>query len=201
MSRQLNTLRENIARVRAMSDIIHAINLTPAIDITDIYRSQWVMAVAALDDFVRQLILEGIMENYDGKRISKKEFSMQVDASMCQQFSISTPGESRELFKRYAISRLEINSYNNADKIQKGMAFCGMQNIWDFIYPKNSAKTLDVISKRRNQITHQFDRIEDYGLQKISYADINDVTTFILNICEQIDRVFYSYSCCVPPTS
>jgi hypothetical protein len=159
------------------------------------------MVIAALDNFVRQLTLHGIMETYDGKRTSKQEFIMQVETKTCREFSQGTLDDGRTSFMRYVLSRLEQMPFQDSKQIKKAMSYCGIEDIWQRINNNTkSDKQLDVISKRRHQITHQFDMIENYGLQemqKISHEDVIQVIDYIYNIALEINNLFYA----TPPTN
>jgi hypothetical protein len=201
MSPQFKVFEKNVERIRSMSSIIHGVNFTPVVDVSDIYRFQWVMVIAALDNFVRQLTLHGIMETYDGKRTSKQEFIMQVETKTCREFSQGTLDDGRTSFMRYVLSRLEQMPFQDSKQIKKAMSYCGIEDIWQRINNNTkSDKQLDVISKRRHQITHQFDMIENYGLQemqKISHEDVIQVIDYIYNIALEINNLFYA----TPPTN
>jgi hypothetical protein len=201
MSPQFKVFEKNVERIRSMSSIIHGVKFTPVVDVSDIYRFQWVMVIAALDNFVRQLTLHGIMETYDGKRTSKQEFTMQVETKTCREFSQGTLDDGRTSFMRYVLSRLEQMPFQDSKQIKKAMSYCGIEDIWQRINNNTkSDKQLDVISKRRHQITHQFDMIENYGLQemqKISYEDVIQVIDYIYNVALKINNLFYA----TPPTN
>ena len=66
----LEQFRENIRRVQALGGLYDVLNqqTTPALDLTDLLRSQIVMAVSALDHYVHEITRVGMLEVYSGKR-------------------------------------------------------------------------------------------------------------------------------------
>jgi len=62
----INEFRTNIQRVRNLGGIYSALSVqtTSAIDLSDILRSELVMAVSALDYYVHELVRIGMLEVY-----------------------------------------------------------------------------------------------------------------------------------------
>lgn len=70
MQRALDAFRVGIARVEHMAGLYKAIAslTTPAIDTSDLLRAQIVLSVSALDFYIHEVTLLGMLEVYTGKR-------------------------------------------------------------------------------------------------------------------------------------
>ena len=72
----IDQFRVNIARVRNLGAIHNTLNAqtTEAIDLSDILRSELVMAVSALDYYVHETVRLGMLEVYRGTRTETSAF-------------------------------------------------------------------------------------------------------------------------------
>ena len=70
MQKALNAFKASIARVEHLAGLYKAIAslTTPAVDSSDLLRAQIVLAVSALDFYVHETTLAGMIEVYTGKR-------------------------------------------------------------------------------------------------------------------------------------
>ena len=70
MPDSIQQFRENIERVRVLGGLYGVLDqmTTPAVDATDLLRAQFVMAVSALDHYVNEITLVGMLEVYEGQR-------------------------------------------------------------------------------------------------------------------------------------
>ena len=70
MLESLEQFRENIERVRALGGLYDVLSqqTTPALDLTDLLRSQVVMVVSALDHYIHEVTRIGMLEVYGDKR-------------------------------------------------------------------------------------------------------------------------------------
>ena len=76
MQAAIDQFRRNIQRVRNLGAIYQALSAqtTQALDLSDLLRSELVMAVSALDHYIHELVRLGMLEAYQGNRV-------QTDAS------------------------------------------------------------------------------------------------------------------------
>ena len=66
----LQQFRDDIERVRTLGALYDILSqqITSALDLTDLLRSQIVMAVSALDHYIHEITRVGMLEVYGGKR-------------------------------------------------------------------------------------------------------------------------------------
>ena len=76
MQAAIDQFRVNIARVRNLGVIYNTLNAqtTAAIDLSDILRSELVMAVSALDYYIHEIVRLGMLEIYRGTRPETSAF-------------------------------------------------------------------------------------------------------------------------------
>ena len=72
----IDQFRANIARVRNLRVVYNALNVqtTAVIDLSDILRSELVMAVSTLDLYIHEIVRLGMLEVYRGTRPETSAF-------------------------------------------------------------------------------------------------------------------------------
>ena len=83
----IRQFRANMERVRAIGGLYEALDqlTTPAVDATDLLRTQIAMAISALDHYIHSITRIGMLEVYDEKRPPTNAFSrfqVTIDAAM-----------------------------------------------------------------------------------------------------------------------
>ncbi len=76
MQAAIDQFRRNIQRVRNLGAIYQALSVqtTQALDVSDLLRSELVMAVSALDHYIHELVRLGMLEAYQGNRVQTDAF-------------------------------------------------------------------------------------------------------------------------------
>jgi len=77
MSSSIIHFNNRIQEIKDLTSTIDHIDgmTTTALDISDLYRSQIVLTVSALDHFIHEFVLEEMMETYNGRRIASPAFN------------------------------------------------------------------------------------------------------------------------------
>ena len=99
MQAAIEQFRQNIQRVRNLGSIYQALSsqTTEALDLSDLLRSELVMAVSALDHFVHELVRLGMLEAYRGDRARTDALlRFQITLSSAMEF-LNTQGSDNWL--------------------------------------------------------------------------------------------------------
>ncbi len=188
-------------RVRALGGLYHAFGqlTTPAVDLTDLLRSQIVLAVSAMDLYIHEITRIGMLEGYDGKRPQTKAFSRFQVAMDAVIEAIARPGRNEwlesEIRKKHGYQALQ-----HPDKIADAVRLFSSCELWPAVAAKLNLTGLEVktqllvIVNRRNQIVHEADWAPSSPGQPairwpISPADSERAVNFIVDVCEAIDDV------------
>lgn len=168
------------------------------LDYSDLLRWQWILTVAALDKYIHDIVLIGMLETFVGKREATakyKNFSMTLDTMLSIQNSETPIIE----FEKVVVHKHSYLSFQDPEKIAEALShFWNETNKWDVICSNMNSKPsvgevktkLKNIIIRRNQIAHEGDCISNTPLlqQDIKQEDIEDVIIFIKEIVDAIDK-------------
>lgn len=187
----------NIGYVKNLSTIYSSLKgLTTSIDLSDILRSELLMSVSALDHFVRNSIEEGMLEIYQGIRISTMAFNDFSVKMKNHQYAIVHPAQTNWL-------RVEIqekvgrNSYQKSNNIEKGLHAVYDGDLWEEVGKKISQKPdiltrkLNLIVRRRDLIVHQVDNDPSNPGQRhdITEKEVTEAVDHIEKVTEAIFQV------------
>ena len=188
-------------RVRALGGLYHAFGqlTTPAVDLTDLLRSQIVLAVSAMDLYIHEITRIGMLEGYDGKRPQTNAFSRFQVAMDAVIEAIVRPGRN-EWIESEIREKHGYQSFQSPDKIADAVRLFSGCELWPSVAAKlgSTAKEvkdrLIIIVDRRNQIAHEADWAPSSPGQPairwpISAADSEQAVNFIEDVCEAIDEI------------
>lgn len=196
MEAALDTFRSNVARARnlgGLHDAIYSV-MTTALDASDLIRSQIVLSVSALDYFVHEIAICGMLEIFDGKRPATDAFSKsKVSAGLFLQSSLG----SRAAFESDIRERHSFLSFQHPDKVAEAIRLFSSKPLWREVavrisLTENDVKTrLRLIVDRRNKIAHEADIDPSFPGARwpITRQDGEDALAFVSAICEAIYAV------------
>ena len=198
MQSAIEQFRANIQRVHALGSIYQALNAqtTEALDLSDLLRSEWVMAVSALDHYVHELVKLGMLEIYRGYRPQTDAFSQfQITLGSALQ-AVNSPG-NHEWLEDQIRARHSHLSFQTPDNIANAIRLISPESLWSEVAaklirtPQDTRERLSLIVNRRNQIAHESDMDPTYLNTRwpINYNQVNDAVTFIENLAEAIHAV------------
>ena len=156
--------QENLKRVRALGALAQAMGtlLTPAIDISDIWRAQIVLVVSALDHFIHELTRLGMIEcakNSRQKTDAYLRFPMPIAAA-----ELALGGVAHEVWMGETVrEKHSWQSFQDPDKLAEAMRLISSVKLWDAVgselsmAPKDVKTRLALIVDRRNKIAHEAD--------------------------------------------
>lgn len=198
MKQALSSFDSALARVEHMGGIVLALDrlTTPIVDSSDILRSQIVLAVSALDYFVHELAVLGMLEVFDGIRAPTDAYEkFQIPVKY-----FAGPGTGRFLNRsslEAAIrERHSFLSFQRPDKIADAVRLFSPIRLWDDVSkglnetPEDLKRNLNLIVDRRNKIAHESDADPSYPGARwpITATDVGNVTTRLSSLGHAIFR-------------
>lgn len=164
MQQALNHFGQNVAKVRDLHGLYGSLKAatTDAIDLSDLLRAEIVLVVSALDAFVHELVLIGMLETQNALRPPSLAFG---------RFTISMTSVQIALAGGPASSWLEAEiraahgwlTFQRPDKIADAVRLISDAKMWDGVaatlaMPVGTVKAeLNSIVDRRNKIAHESD--------------------------------------------
>jgi hypothetical protein len=194
MHRVLNQFHDNIARVRALGGVYAAIRriTTAALDPSDLLRAQIVMAVSALDHYIHELTLAGMIEIYNGNRPPTPAYlKFQVPLETAVPGIRSTTASWFEAVIRVKHGYLP---FQQPDKVADAVRLFSPCELWITVAAVMGTTADDIKSRlrlivdRRNKIAHEADLDPSYpgSHWPLTESDVASVIDFIQNLCEAI---------------
>ena len=194
----IQQFQENMERVRAVGGLYEALHqlTTPALDATDLLRTQIVMAVSALDHYIHEITRLGMVEIYSGLRPSTPaflRFQITMDAALKGLRGTSGSGWlEMEIRERHGYL-----AFQHPDRIADAVRLFSPCTLWPSVASHLGRADQDVrnelrlIVDRRNKITHEADLDPSYPGSRwpISRSDSTRAVDFIRDVCEAIHSV------------
>lgn len=148
-------------------------SLLPAMDITDILRSEYVLIVSAFDCYVHDVVLEGMGKMFTLSKPSNKHYEdFNIPMSTVKQLMSASDQITRDQIFYASIKRLlSKDSYQSPKSIEYAMGILDVKKIWTEVSKKlgipleDVRKKLGIVIQRRNKIAHEAD-IQDYVTMK-----------------------------------
>lgn len=194
MNRAISQFKNNVQRVRALGGLFDAIDglTTSAVDATDLLRAQMVMSVSALDHYVHEVTLLGMLEVFDGTRpVTPAFLRFQVPMSS----TIAAVGAKSHAWLEDTIrERHSYLSFQYPDRIADAIRLFSPCELWSCVASAMGSTPTDVKSRlrlivdRRNKIVHEADLDPSYPSVRwpISKPVVKGVIDYIQMLCNQI---------------
>lgn len=193
MQQALNSFKECIDRARHLGGLFTALSrlVTPVVDTSDLLRAQIVLAVSALDYFIHEITLHGMIETFEGARPATDTFlKYKVSGSVC----LAPAGQAVTAFRNDVKERNSFLSFQQPDKIAEAIRMFHGQPLWRGVAVRlggNEAQIKDqlrLIVERRNKIAHEADIDPSFPGARwpISLQDTLDSIDFIERIGQAI---------------
>lgn len=193
MKTTIETFRLNAERAKNLGGLNDAISslMTSALDASDLLRAQIVLTVSALDYFIHEITVRGVLEIFDGKRPSTEAFRKhKVSAGLL----LSTASSSRSAFELDIRERHSFLSFQHPDKIAEAVRLFHGRPLWGevaklLVKSESEIKTkLRLIVDRRNKIAHEADADPSFPGARwpVTRKDGMDALIAVVEICEAI---------------
>jgi hypothetical protein len=186
MSRAHAVFKRNIAEAKQLSALHEFLNRNMNLPMShdDILRAQLVNCVSAFDKLIHDLILDGVLEIYLGRKApTSKYLNEALPLSTYIRMQSATIPPPEYFFKEAMFTKLKTVSYQDPSKIADGLSY-----IWDeshkWVKIANEMGTTDdalkrdlrLIATRRNSIVHEAD------LDPVTHLKLDvDAPTIITN--------------------
>lgn len=191
----IDQFRVNLARVRNLGVIHNTLNAqtNAAIDLSDILRSELVMAVSALDYYIHEIVRLGMLEVYRGTRPETSAFlRFQISLESVRQI-VSDPTNDDWLDNEIR-ERHGWRSFQQAKPIAEAIGLISDISLWEQVSShlgmpaQDVRQQLNLIVDRRNKIVHEADMDPTpYDTRwPIDEVLVDDAINFIEQIAETI---------------
>ena len=89
----ISQFKQNIDRVRNVHIIYNILNIktTEVVDVSDVLRAELVLVVSAFDHYVHEVVRQGMLEVFQGKRVETPSFRKFTVSLECLREAISNP--------------------------------------------------------------------------------------------------------------
>jgi hypothetical protein len=201
MQRAIQQLRLNIQSVKELDSIYSLIveNYPLLVEqSSEILRAEIVLSVSALDCFIHDLVKYGMVETYQGNRLSSKQFeTYQIPFKFLKLIDGNQQVDEKLGYLETIISEINSkDSYQSPKNIEYALGLINVNKIWSALANEMNSKADDIknelslIVDRRNKIAHEADYNNLSGDKyPIDRNNVNDVILFIENLCEAIYKI------------
>lgn len=190
--------KENLKRVRELGGLAVAVQslTTSAIDVSDLWRSQIVLVVSALDYFIHELARLGMIECAKGSR-AKTDAYLRFEIPLSAADS-AIAGSVHEVWLGETVrEKHSWQSFQDPDKLADAIRLMSPVKLWEAVGnelgvpPKDVKTRLKLIVDRRNQIAHEadLDPISPGSRWPINAPMVNDTVDFIEKVGDAIYKV------------
>ena len=170
----------------------------PAVDLSDILRSEYVLIVSAFDSYIHDIVRQGMINIFQGTGTANDKYdSYMVPMSFLQQISsCTTEAERVDLFESVLKKQMSKDSYQSPRSVDYALQLIDIQSVWSSVAaPMGYTKGQDVkdqlslIIRRRNQIAHESDIKTLSGTDKneMERGDVEAVIDFVNKLVNAIE--------------
>jgi hypothetical protein len=190
--------KENLKRVRELGGVASAVQslTTSAIDVSDLWRAQVVLAVSALDYFIHELARLGMIDCAKGAR-PKTDAYLRFDIPLSATES-ALNGTAHEVWVGETVRQKHSwQSFQDPDKLADAIRLISPVKLWEdvgaelSVLPKDVKTRLKLVVDRRNKIAHEADLDPaNPGFRwPITASMVNDTIDFIERLGDAIFKV------------
>jgi len=164
MHSALIQFQENLKRAKELGSLASAVEAvtTSVIDVSDMWRSQIVLVVSALDHFVHDITRLGMIEIAKGSRQKTDAYlRFQMPFTAVESALNGVPHEN--WVGETVREKLSWQSFQDPDKLAEAVRLISVVKLWEAVgielnMPAADVKTrLKLIVERRNKIAHEAD--------------------------------------------
>jgi hypothetical protein len=187
--------RRNIGYARNLGGLHAAlVNMTTTIvDASDLLRAQHVLSVSALDCFIHEVVLLGMLETFDGARSptdAYKRFRVPFDTVS----SSKSVADLRACFESEIRAQHSYLAFQQPDRIADAVRLMSPVVLWEAVGTrvgldaKNVKDRIRLIVERRNKISHEADIDPSFPGQRwpIHASDVDATLDFLCLVSEAV---------------
>ena len=198
MQAAIEQFRVNIARARDLGALVQTSNTQTAAaqGLSDILRSELVMVVSALDQYVHELVRLGMLDVYRNNRVrttSFLQFQVSLEGAMN---GIADPSDDSWIEQEIR-TRHGYQTFQSPENIASAVRLISEAQLWNEVAanigvaPQDVREKLVTIVARRNRIVHEADMDPSFPgtLWPIHAQMVNDFVDFVEQIAEAMYAV------------
>lgn len=202
MNRTIRQFEANLESVKQLGVIYLAFvdKVTPVINLDDLLRAEFVLAVGALDCYVHDLVRIGMGSVFKaGKGESNSYLNFEVSLDFVKKLLSATSENDRLRLFEQEIRRIQgFRTFQTAENISQALSLIGIKAIWDKvgnILGMNSAGVrtqLNLIVDRRNRIAHESDVDPSLGIGNkypVDYPLVDKAVGFLDSVAHAIYQI------------
>lgn len=189
---------KNVRELHALHQFL--VEKLPAVDLSDILRSEYVLIVSAFDAYIHDIVRQGMLEIFKGSDPSNDKYdNYMVPMSFYQQLSsCATEAERIDLFDGLLKKQLSKDSYQAPRSVDYALQLIDIRSVWTSLAPimgytnaQDVSNQLALIVNRRNIIAHESDIKTLTGIEKneITRGDVESVIDFITRLVRGIEAM------------
>lgn len=197
MLKAIEAFSESLNRAEHLGGLHKALAglTTAAVDSSDLLRAQLVLGVSALDYYVHEITVLGMLEVLDGRRPATPAF-LKFRVSVTGILGRSTPPPAT-WFESEVRERHSFLSFQQPDKVSDAIRLFTGIKLWHLVSGKLTMSEQEVKSQlklivdRRNKIAHEADLDPSYPNTRwpIHIADVEQSLTFLRRLGKAIHEV------------
>lgn len=201
MQQAINTFISNIDSVKQLDAIYQYLeqqNIGKTLDLSEILRAEIVLAVSAMDNFISDLLLIGLVENFEQRKSLSAEFAkFRLDMQTVMRIldESSQIGKSN-ILKQYIQKYNQSNSYQKPSNIVSTLKLLGISDLWNKVSPimginnpADISNELEIIVWNRDKIAHEADLDEYKNKRSRDRVTTFHAVEFIEKLCCAIYRI------------
>lgn len=175
------------------------VKIVPAMDISDILRSEYVLIVSAFDCYIHDVVLQGMSDIFSGNKTECKSFTdFCIPMSTVKELLATSDVSLRYSIYNASVKKiLSKDSYQSPKSREFALSMVNMKGIWSKVGKKIGMLAEDVKTKlgliilRRNKIAHEADIENLVSMKKteIERTDVEEVIAFLNNVVLAIDKI------------
>ena len=173
-----------------------ATQTTPALDVSDILRSELVMAVSVLDHYVHELVRLRMLDAYRSNRVRTPTFlQFQVSLSAAMDGIADPQGEA--WLEQEIRAKHGYQTFQSPENIARAINLISTIHLWSEVADRlkmtsqSARNTLSAIIDRRNQIAHEADMDPSFPSTRwpIDEQMVSEAVDFIDRLAETIYEI------------
>lgn len=193
MNKAIEAFQISMGRARHLGGLHEALSslTTSAVDASDLLRAQIVLGVSALDYFVHEITVLGMVAVFEGRRPPTPAF---LKYRVAMDSVLSGTSTACGWFESDIRERHSYLSFQQPDKIADAIRLFSDVKLWQRValqlaIPEQEAKDrLQLIVDRRNKIAHEADVDPSFPNMRwpISKPDVDQSLAYISQVCDSI---------------
>ncbi len=197
MQQAIEAFRESASRAEHPGGRYKALSglTTAAVDASDLLRAQVVLAVSALDFYVHEITVRGMVEVFEGRKRQTEAFLKYRVSVGSVALGMST--QSSSWFESEVRERHSYLSFQQPDKVADAIRLFSDAILWREVAllmatsERNVKDQLKLIIDRRNKIAHEADLDPSYPHTRwpIKSSDVEQSVHFPRSLCESIHTI------------